>query len=118
MQKVASSLSLQTPRSLALRAIFRPRFAGKQQTVCRSRLLRGRPTTRKPCDFAGLSEAADGTRTHDLLHGKQCLKRGFPLFMRDPGRSDTRGLPAITVDLGNEWVTESRRPGADGQGVQ
>src|SRR3954447_4851945 len=27
--------------------------------------------------------------------------------MRDPGRSDTPGLPAITVDLGNEWVTDS-----------
>jgi hypothetical protein len=28
--------------------------------------------------------------------------------MRDPARSDTRGLPSITVDLGNEWVTDSR----------
>jgi glycine/serine hydroxymethyltransferase len=26
---------------------------------------------------AGLSEAADGTRTHDLLHGKQCVKARF-----------------------------------------
>jgi hypothetical protein len=30
----------------------------------------------------------------------------------------TRGSPAITADLGNEWVTESRRSAADGQRVQ
>src|SRR5438876_7750473 len=59
--------------------------------------------------LAGLFRAADGTRTHDLLHGKQWLNRGFPLSMRDPGRSDTSGLPAITVDLGNEWVADARR---------
>src|SRR5437660_379566 len=29
--------------------------------------------TKKPAHRAGLSEAADGTRTHDLLHGKQTL---------------------------------------------
>src|SRR5690349_14123384 len=29
--------------------------------------------TKKPCDLQGFSEAADGTRTHDLLHGKQTL---------------------------------------------
>jgi hypothetical protein len=37
---------------------------------------------------------------------------------RDRGVGDTRGLPAITVGLSNEWVTESRRLAADGQGVQ
>jgi hypothetical protein len=72
----------------------------------------------KPAHRAGLSEAADGTRTHDLLHGKQWLNRGSPLSMRDQCQSDTRGLPAITGDLGNEWVTESRRSAADGQRVQ
>jgi hypothetical protein len=28
-------------------------------------------TNKKPYVFAGLLQAADGTRTHDLLHGKQ-----------------------------------------------
>src|SRR5947207_1308213 len=55
---------------------------------------------------------ADGTRTHDLLHGKQSLNRGFPGSMRDSGRTDSSGLPAITVGLGNEWVTD--RAGARG----
>ena len=68
-----------------------------------------RTTRRNPLVERASDEAADGTRTHDLLHGKQLLNRGFPLSMRDPARSDTRGLPAITVDLGNEWVTDSRR---------
>jgi hypothetical protein len=54
---------------------------------------------------AALREAADGTRTHDLLHGKQLLDRRFPLLVRDRCRRDTRRLPAITVGLGNEWVT-------------
>jgi hypothetical protein len=54
--------------------------------------------------FAGTSEAADGTRTHDLLHGKQSLNRVFPLSKRIRGVGDSRGLPAITVDSGNELV--------------
>jgi hypothetical protein len=66
--------------------------------------------------FAGLLQAADGTRTHDLLHGKQWLNRGFPLYMRDQRRGDTRGLLAITVDLGNEWVIDSRRSAGSCQG--
>jgi hypothetical protein len=74
--------------------------------------------TKKPAPGAGLSEAADGTRTHDLLHGKQWLNPRSPLVTRDRGVGDTHGLPPITVDLGNEWVTESRRSGADGQRVQ
>jgi hypothetical protein len=74
-----------------------------------------------PCNFslyAWLREAADGTRTHDLLHGKQWRNPRSPLVARDRGVGDTRGLPAITVGLGNEWVIESRRSAADGQRVQ
>ena len=47
--------------------------------------------------FAGTSEAADGTRTHDLLHGKQYLNLRFQACMRvsrvitcDPIASDYR----------------------------
>jgi hypothetical protein len=58
----------------------------------------------KKVRFAGTSEAAEGTRTLDLLHGKQLLNRGFPLSMRIRGVGDSRGLPAITVDSGNELV--------------
>src|SRR5437867_2861354 len=65
-------------------------------------------SSRKSGRFAGTSEAADGTRTHDLLHGKQLLNRVFRLSRRDAGRSATCRLLAITVDLGNEWVTEVR----------
>jgi hypothetical protein len=60
--------------------------------------------TKKPWNFQGFSRAADGTRTHDLLHGKQWLNRGFPLSMRIRGVGDSRGLPAITVGSGNELV--------------
>jgi integrase len=58
----------------------------------------------KPNPGAGFAQAADGTRTHDLLHGKQWLIRGFPLSMRIRGVGDSRGLPAISVDSGNELV--------------
>src|SRR4051812_39480222 len=34
------------------------------------------------CRFAGLLEAVDGTRTHDVLHGKQYVKSGFQAEMR------------------------------------
>src|SRR3954471_20320665 len=61
-------------------------------------------STKKPARGAGLSGAADGTRTHDLLHGKQWLNGGFAPSMREPGQHDARGLPAITVGSGSEWV--------------
>jgi len=41
-------------------------------------------------------KAADGTRTHGLLHGKQWQGLVFPLFKRIRGAGDSRGLPAIT----------------------
>jgi hypothetical protein len=70
--------------------------------------IRQAPETKKPCDLQGFFEAADGTRTHDLLHGKQWLIRGFPVSMRIRGVGDSRGLPAITVDSGNELVMVDR----------
>jgi hypothetical protein len=62
----------------------------------------------------GFSEAAEGTRTLDLLHGKQWLDRVFPLSKRIRGVGDSRGLPAITVDSGNELVMVRSRPGPPG----
>ena len=47
----------------------------------------------KPCDLQGFAEAADGTRTHDLLHGKQKLRS--PARDGDrPARRRFLGAPA------------------------
>jgi hypothetical protein len=58
-----------------------------------------RITRRNPLDERALDEAADGTRTHDLLHGKQYVKARFPACMRasrpircDRIASDYRGF--------------------------
>jgi hypothetical protein len=63
-----------------------------------------RTTRRNPLVERASDEAADGTRTHDLLHGKQWLSRVVPLTKRIRGVGDSRGLPAIAVDSGNELV--------------
>ena len=84
----------------------------------RIRRTSGRSYAERPLVERVPREAADGTRTHDLLHGKQWLNRGSLLSMRGPRRGDTRRLPAITVDLGNQWVMESRRSGAERERVQ
>src|SRR5436190_13060814 len=56
--------------------------------------------------FAGTSEAADGTRSHDLLHGNQ--KLSFRRVQKSPAKRqvlhdarecDDRGLLAIRGDL-------------------
>jgi hypothetical protein len=59
----------------------------------------------KPAQEAGFAQAADGTRTHDLLHGKQWLSRVLPLSSRIRGVGDGRGLHAITGSSGNQLVT-------------
>jgi hypothetical protein len=69
---------------------------------------------------AGLFEAADGTRTHDLLHGKQNLIRSFmPLFACKLTLSPRGGPTRIRLAWGRfRWVlrtiSESR---SDGQAV-
>jgi hypothetical protein len=40
--------------------------------------------------FAGISEAADGTRTHDLLHGNRLGKARKRLILRISPESDYR----------------------------
>jgi hypothetical protein len=64
--------------------------------------------TKKPCDLQGFSEAADGTRTHDLLHGKQTRRHLVP-FIRGGGVADSCGLPVITRGSGNQLVTGAAR---------
>jgi hypothetical protein len=54
--------------------------------------------------FAGTSEAADGTRTHDLLHCNQLLSPGFTLFMRVRCLADAIELHPITGDSDSEWT--------------
>src|SRR3954447_16193948 len=51
--------------------------------------------TRKPALEAGLGEAADGTRTHDLLHGNRLRFPHKRLLERFSSESDYRGLPGI-----------------------
>jgi hypothetical protein len=41
-----------------------------------------RPKNEIPAPGAGFAQAADGTRTHDLLHGNQYVDPGFPAVMR------------------------------------
>jgi hypothetical protein len=71
----------------------------------------------KPWNFQGFSRAADGTRTHDLLHGKQKLSFregvGKPCksatFCRPLEKRDARRFPRIHGDLANQWQTVSSR---------
>jgi hypothetical protein len=64
----------------------------------------------------GFSRAADGARTHDLLHGKQYVSsrrdRGYPCksadFCAEAPKRDVRRLPAITGDSANQLQTVCR----------
>src|SRR5436190_21868058 len=63
----------------------------------------------KPLRFAGLLQAADGTRTHDLLHGKQLRKARVSVLMRVSRRhrmsSDYSRLPGIRTVIGrSDWI--------------
>jgi hypothetical protein len=53
--------------------------------------------------FAGTSEAADGTRTHDLLHGNRLRFPHKRLVLRFSPESDYRGLPGIRPLLVPQW---------------
>jgi hypothetical protein len=53
-------------------------------------------------------EAADGTRTHDLLHGKQLLRSVFVLSTRIRAVANRRGSRAITGGSGNRLVSASK----------
>jgi hypothetical protein len=57
----------------------------------------------KPWNFQGFSRAADGTRTHDLLHGNRLGNPHKRLVLRVLAESDYRGLPAIRWLLVPQW---------------
>jgi hypothetical protein len=67
----------------------------------------------KDLQIAGLFEAADGTRTHDLLHGKQWLRLQpaaenackWRASSKPCRRDDMHGLPGITGDSANQLQT-------------
>src|SRR5437899_3551539 len=63
--------------------------------------------TLKPALEAGFSEAADGTRTHDLLHGNRLGKPHKRLVLRFSPESDYRGLPGIRSLLVPQWSPAS-----------
>src|SRR4051794_37427915 len=71
-------------------------IAGLPERVSTSELNERNPARRE-----GLSEAADGTRTHDLLHGKQCREVPnstiYAGFMPGQMRSDCIRLPWVLV---------------------
>jgi hypothetical protein len=55
------------------------------------------------CKLQGRFEAADGTRTHDLLHGNRLRISHKRLFLRISAESDYRGLPGIRGLLVPQW---------------
>src|SRR5258708_13843787 len=95
MQKVVGSVCLQidtfsrTPRDFSS-AVWRETANGLPKAVT-ARTSQNKKTLR----FAGLSEAADGTRTHDLLHGNRLRVRHKRWLERFSAESDYRGLPGI-----------------------
>jgi hypothetical protein len=72
------------------------------------------PETEKPALGAGFGEAADGTRTHDLLHGKQYVGPDIERECGLLGQPDGIGLHPITGDSGHELVMRSSRASSDG----
>jgi hypothetical protein len=50
---------------------------------------------RNPLGEAGFAQAADGTRTHDLLHGNRLRDPHKRLLLRDSTESDYRRLPRL-----------------------
>jgi hypothetical protein len=100
---------------------------GAAMTTDTARLSRGplaiRSMHENPLDERAFGQAADGTRTHDLLHGNQKLSfrklQQSPAndrFLRDAPKSNARRLPAIHGDLANQWQTVCDRLRPDGRG--
>jgi hypothetical protein len=113
------------PVPLPSEAVAQSRLGGSTCSESRNELpakreCRRRPSGRRECDFepAELQQvvgcrdqplqivplkAADGTRTHDLLHGKQWLNRGFSFLcgiLADAIPVDYRRLPWVWVPSG------------------
>jgi hypothetical protein len=71
--------------------------------IDRGRFLGGALKTKNPLDERASREAADGTRTHDLLHGNRLRFPHERLVLRFSAESDYQGLPAIRALLVPQW---------------
>jgi hypothetical protein len=77
------------------------RESSPDATSAHSRMLGTGWRARKPLGSGHFSEAADGTRTHDLLHGKQNpIRRWAPLFACKRRSSAPRSPEPNTLRLG------------------
>jgi hypothetical protein len=98
LDRRALSVRLTRPELLCVQALYRD-----WQTAIEPDLLRGTepaPATRKVPICRGF-EAADGTRTHDLLHGKKnVIRRCTPLFACKLAFSTPRTPSRIRLDSG------------------
>src|SRR4051794_2091314 len=65
-----------------------------------------RTTRRNPLVERASDEAADGTRTHDLLHGKQYVKARFPALMRVSRPSGCHRIASDYRGFGHRMDTE------------
>src|SRR3954466_731016 len=71
-----------------------------------------RTTRRNPLGERALDEAADGTRTHDLLHGNQYVKARFPAPMRVSRRSGCHRIASDYRRFGHRMDTRLGLPPA------
>jgi hypothetical protein len=81
-----------------LLSIHCPKFGPESEALANGHI-------RKPAQEAGFAQAADGTRTHDLLHGKQYVES--PIFSMHAdffASADAIGLHPITAGSGTEEV--------------
>jgi hypothetical protein len=91
---------------------------GDRRGTSRRTLLTLRLASRnkKPWNFQGLSEAADGTRTHDLLHGNRLRFPHKRWLERFSAESDARRLPGIPPISVPQWSPGIYRPPRGGTG--
>jgi hypothetical protein len=88
----------------------------RRGTKKRPALTPCRPSeTKKPWNFQGFSRAADGTRTHDLLHGNRLDNPHKRLVLRFSPESDYLGLPAIRSLLVPQWSPGACQPSGAGR---
>jgi hypothetical protein len=78
-----------------------PTITPRRQNVWRTR------STKNAARRAAFQEAADGTRTHDLLHGNRLANAHKRLVLRFSAESDYRGLPGIRRLLVPQWSPDT-----------
>jgi hypothetical protein len=73
LQEVNSSNDPEFPATAVLRVACLPAFAADPVSVGARQTHKPTASTKKDLQMQAFSRAADGIRTHDLLHGKQTL---------------------------------------------